>query len=733
MATTNVTTPVTEESKSSKEAQVEPPKSNQAEIINSSSAEKEKEDPAPEASPVKSEPSPEVAYSADLQNSERSVPSQGPHIRSYSDLSSVAGVGLLGSKDMLEDQTGSMVVEIDKSTRKQSTNPVGVKMVQIPNSDSASLASLASNLESVGAATLAEQRLHASHQPAANAGLKTITPTPSQGNMAEVIEQQLVPTDSLQEAQHIQQENIVTQSTPVLVAVPLQESGPDGVVQQSNEIPTPENGQQQQTVLYQIPGVMTLPVGRAQESSGGQVHAQHPAVIQQQIPQSGKDGDVVGMVGTIPVVKLQGGTVQFVKKKKGRFKFLQDAPQVSAPTAASVPSNIAVPAQMQSTNSIVSQLSAPAVPQQGDIASAPKVKKKGRFVLSSVNDPIPNSIQTQNPPPPVGPLETPSMAPVPQLQQQQQPSLPQQNQSSQVYYQPQHAGNQVYHQLYQQSQQVNSQQLQLTPQPHYMYQNAPGVQTQEFIAHLSFPTTTFETQFLQPMVQQNNGHYVGDQTTYYQVAPQQQNQYQYQQYQQPVPQQQQAPPMAQQQQQQQQQPRPNPPSQQQQAQQQQLQVTQSQSGDQSQQLQVAQSHSGDQSQQMPRSAPTENHQMQSTNQGGTGSSSLPPTGKESSPGKSRQTPVVGALPNVPVPKPPVGIERPPAAQQPIPPKKPSLQKRAAKPQGIGSNGMYGHIGVGKLSYLVEQMKSEVADTDRMIKHLQTDTKIMVRFFWQSNG
>src|SRR5688500_15692324 len=34
---------------------------------------------------------------------------------------------------------------------------------------------------------------------------------------------------------------------------------------------------------------------------------------------------LVGMFGTIPVVKIQGGTLHFVKEKKGRFKLLQES------------------------------------------------------------------------------------------------------------------------------------------------------------------------------------------------------------------------------------------------------------------------------------------------------------------------------------------------------------------------------------------------------------------------
>jgi hypothetical protein len=111
-----------------------------------------------------------------------------------------------------------------------------------------------------------------------------------------------------------------------------------------------------------------------------------------------------------------------------------------------------------------------------------------------------------------------------------------------------------------------------------------------------------------------------------------------------------------------------------------------------------QAYTGEQyHQHLPQSlhASPENQPVQLKSQ--TTSSSPGPTGGAESPLKSRPSVANAILPSIP-----------------------------SKPQVIGSNGMYGNISLGKLSTFLEQMKSEVEDTDRMIKHLQTDTKIMVR-------
>lgn len=58
-------------------------------------------------------------------------------------------------------------------------------------------------------------------------------------------------------------------------------------------------------------------------------------------------------------------------------------------------------------------------------------------------------------------------------------------------------------------------------------------------------------------------------------------------------------------------------------------------------------------------------------------------------------------------------------------KKPIPKRTIKTPNYVASNGTYGNLGLGKLSYFLDQMKSEVSDADRMIKHLQTDMKVLV--------
>mmetsp|Transcript_18499 Transcript_18499/g.53520 ORF Transcript_18499/g.53520 Transcript_18499/m.53520 type:complete len:1202 (-) Transcript_18499:242-3847(-) len=578
----------------------------------------------------------------------------------------------------------------DKSAPARDPSPLGVKIVQIPNSDTESVCSVASNLDSVGAATRAEQRMQTS-APKLQANTEPVADRANTTN-ANAIPQQ-VNTSGPTSPQQLQQQNVVSQS--VLVAVPLQQSGTDMLQQQNgqdqgtNNNNTQYTAQPQETLVYQIPGVMTVPVGTQHEGQSNQVlhstaqfHQLQPqtGILQQSIQTAGQQ-DVIGMVGTIPIVKLQGGTVHLVKKKKGRFKFLQEttavpstaagtntaaapapvpapmappANQTSTPAApptaqGPVPTNISVPApsQNQSIVSGVSQLSNPIAQAQNPADNAPKVKKKGRFVVTSVKDPVP--LPKGNPPQNAG---DGSQVGMPMQQQQPQVAQAQQWQNQQ--------GPWVQQQL---QFSPNVQMGQSTPQ-HQPYQQQMNMQgaPQEVIAHLSIPTT-FEAQFLQPMVQQNmmqSDH----QTMQFSNAM--------------------------------------PGFVQQQA------VQQPQANMQQQPMQ---------SQQNP-AAPGEHYPMQANAQPANFAAPVPngaqPPAPMASGGKDSSPRSMAA-------------QKPPPAQQPIPPKKPVVQKRPVKaPQSIGSNGMYGNAnaGLGKLSYLLEQMKSEVTEADRMIKHLQTDMKIL---------
>ena len=53
------------------------------------------------------------------------------------------------------------------------------------------------------------------------------------------------------------------------------------------------------------------------------------------------------------------------------------------------------------------------------------------------------------------------------------------------------------------------------------------------------------------------------------------------------------------------------------------------------------------------------------------------------------------------------------------------KKPVRKPPPIDRNDTWNSFGLGKLSYLLDQMKTEVTDADHMIKTLQTDLKLLV--------
>lgn len=216
--------------------------------------------------------------------SEHSTLSRSPPERTYSGSSSVAGV-VVDVKATIDGQISDEIlqpVEVEKGGPRDPI-PLGVNVVQFPVSDSASLGSVPSMLDSVGAATLAEQRLHVAQSPVVSN--QTIMPsttnsqqTPIAGHLnhqTNVCDRQM-PPPAADQPQHIQPEHIVSQTAPLLVAVPLQQSSPERMQQQINQGTTQENNteytQTQQTVLYQIPGVVTLPQSNHVVNSSGQVH-----------------------------------------------------------------------------------------------------------------------------------------------------------------------------------------------------------------------------------------------------------------------------------------------------------------------------------------------------------------------------------------------------------------------------------------------------------------------------
>jgi hypothetical protein len=90
--------------------------------------------------------------------------------------------------------------------------------------------------------------------------------------------------------------------------------------------------------------------------------------------------------------------------------------------------------------------------------------------------------------------------------------------------------------------------------------------------------------------------------------------------------------------------------------------------------------------------------------------------------------VSSSLPSAPISKPPTHSNAEKQQQtKSVNKKKTTIQGRSGKmPQSFDSNGTVSSIGLGKVFYLLEQMKAEVTDADQSIRTLQTDMKLLVR-------
>ena len=266
---------------------------------------------------------------------------------------------------------------------------------------------------------------------------------------------------------------------------------------------------------------------------------------------------------------------------------------------------------------------------------------------------------------------------------------------------------------------------QLTPQPIAYYQttNMQYPTPTEVVAHLSFPTT-FEAHFVQPVIQQFQGQGGGETQTYIthavtgimdnQHIPPQYNRenFNYQQqhqfsghieHNQPVDQNQQC-----------------------KAQNDPLEFQPSNQAVDQQPSDVP-NLPGEQQQWKESITPSDQQQFQLNNQKGGLSPSTTQqvapvvAARTGSPGKQQTT--ASSAPTSPTHR--TLNSQDLAATQSAQTKKP-VQKRTIKaPPSISSNGVYGNLGLGKLSYFLDQMKSEVTDADRMLKHLQTDMKVLV--------
>jgi hypothetical protein len=532
--------------------------------------------------------------------------------------------------------------------------------------------------------------------------------------------------------------------------------------------------QPQSAVYYQVPSVVTLPVNSAgavgataaaaippSASAVSQttvdvpiVHQQHVAtpthsrqpsytslitLSQQHVPlqtatvtaPAVHPDQVIGTVGAIPVVKIQGAGLHYVKKKKGRFNLLQEAaPSIDQ---SSIPNNITVPARSQSPLSAISHgasLPQPppqhqSQPQTFDGKSAPTVKKKGRFVVTNVRNPGSiRSLQPGNGPSKTSPTENQnggggaeasSVGPAPPPQQ---PILDSASQRNNV--QPG-----VIHHTVPQATNMSIQPFMIQPiaygthQPSYVstvHSAVPMDIPYDNVQYSFQPQYYFQqsnqqnSSMIQPVVEGSVGVTLPRNV---QSVPQQPPNN--------VPQQSQQQQQQQQPQQQQQQQQP-----QQQQQQQQPALSTISSSGYSQPSAIVNQHQGVPTPpQTPGSAVAPNAQPP-------GSALVP--NLELSPNRTEYTST--SLPNVPIPKAP-GTSVPVTNTATEKQQQRSVAAAKKKPQsqpGRGGKFSQGieNGGLGKLCYFLDQMKKEVTDADRSIKTLQTDMKLLVRMLdWRN--
>lgn len=526
-----------------------------------------------------------------------------------------------------------------------------------------------------------------------------------------------------------------------------------------------------QTIYYQIPeipSVVTLPVNNIPKNNFGttkrqqqqqvqhhqvQQHRQHQHQ-QQQVQYSNQSeihaGDqIIGMVGAIPIIKLQGGGMHYVKEKKGRFNLLQDAPiipndtistttpcpgpgvagenQIQNLTLVGLPQNINTAAVNSNVSSSRSQSPMPTnnntlhnVPQTFDGKSAPTAKRKGRFFVTNVKDPgsIIQNLHIQA-----------------EADQQVSAVTVVQSSDSEMGLRHQH----FYHQ--QQSQQLSAPKNQSTTiQQNTQGPNLPQLpiqpvaikpvitvqQTYEILQHDQPNYTQIPMHISQDLPHQfshaqiqNNQPFLASgnvQFSHIPVESHNQNQQQYVQY---LPQVQNSADPSTQSTYLVTVPVPDASiSQVNELQQPQLPLQQD---FQQRQLPV---------QQLPLS--NNQHPISQTSS----ISTQPLTSREltlkntalssniPSSLHSRSVSLNLPLPNATIPKPPLQQQ-----QKAVSNMRPMVQARSGKvPQTIGSNGALSPAGLGKIFYLLDQMKTEMTEADQSIKNFQTDMKLLVRIF-----
>lgn len=552
---------------------------------------------------------------------------------------------------------------------------------------------------------------------------------------------------------------------------------------------------QQDYQIPQLPSVVTLPVESSQDvvpkpndetDQQESVEQQQINVAQSHLPIQTED-QIIGMVGAIPIIKMQGGGTHYVKEKKGRFSLLQTTPvipsvvgvtsstsstshtqaeesrnstavpisnssnsrsQSPAPVVASV--STSVPAASQTAPPTAPQTA----PQTFDGKSAPTVKRKGRFVVTNVKDPG-SIIQIQNKSVPAVPAVASTDNTVPssqqeQTQQQQPPPQPQQQeQQTQTQSQPiQQPPQQIQPQVQQPVQapaqpkvQPSNQHQQSSPlqtpiqnppvpvvEQTYQQPNAPQIPLQSVVIQ---PVSTIQQTYAIPQqYQQNYAQQPATTSTQVPVQPYPQNlQPQTVQYATIHPQNQQPNYVQYVPQVQHTVYASNPPTHNP-GQPISVAVPHGQQIVYNQQYQqpIPQQHysprpSYVQTQQI-QPAPSFPVNPQPVSQ--TRYTPTPPTtpgGSTSSPMQSRPA-ATSTLPNAPIPKPTTtSLEKQPSTKSVT--KKKSTTRSGKVPQSFDSNGTGSSIGFGRVFYLLEQMKTEATDADLSIKSLQTDMKLLV--------
>ena len=568
--------------------------------------------------------------------------------------------------------------------------------------------------------------------------------------------------------------------------------------QQTSQSPIVVAVPQQQTVYYQtpqLPTVVTLPDESSQdvvpkhdgidqqeslEQQQIQYSNQNITMTQSHLPIQNED-KIIGMVGAIPIIKMQGGGTHYVKEKKGRFNLLQTTPVVPyvvgvTPTTSAasqiqedIPRHSTVASISNASTSrsqspipvITTNSSVQTVPQTFDGKSAPTVKRKGRFVVTNVKDPGSIiQIQTKSTPGVAAITATDNHATSSQQEQHQQVQY-QQVQHQQVQHQQvQH--QQVQHQQVQHQQPARQAVQQQVQQNNYHQQMSP-LQTP-----LQTPIQNLPIPILQQTFQQSNVPQMPLQPVMIQPVSTMQQTYEIpQQYQQSYSQHQVS------------------ASQDSHEQFSQVSIRHYPQNHQPQTIQYTGVDPQNRQQNYVQYVPQVQHTLYSTNRpvhntGEPLSVAVPqeqqvfynqkyqqklpkqqyspspihaqsqqiypspsfPVNQQSvsqnrytptpptTPGESTSSPMhsrpaaTSTLPNAPIPKPNFEKQQP---TKPVNKKKTTIQGRSGKvPQSFDSTGAVSSIGLGKVFYLLDQMKSEVTDADQCIKTLQTDMKLLVR-------